>query len=106
MFIKQLRDFLVVGINVSLARVNVELEQSAHTIDSIKEDRYVKRSPPVVVDRVLIDAIQRTQHLARACVTFNRRVMQRRPTLFCEKNEISILKQQGHFPKKKKSSKN
>ena len=80
MFIKQLRDFLVVGINVSLARVNVELEQSAHTIGIIFEDRYVKRSHAIVVDRVLIDAVQRTEQLARARVAMKRCIMQRSPT--------------------------
>ena len=71
MIIKQLHDFLVVGIDARIARVNVELEQNAHTISSIIMDRYVKRSLAVVVDRILIDAVQRTQQLARACVIPN-----------------------------------
>ena len=58
MFIKQLHDFDV--RDARLARVKVQLEQSAHTIDSIIADRYVKRSHACFVDRVLIDAVQRT----------------------------------------------
>ena len=84
MFIQQLHNFdFRPRSDARLARVNVELEQSAHTIDSIKEDRYVKRSPPVVVDRVLIDAIQRTQQVARARLAAIRCEMQRRGTFFC-----------------------
>ena len=61
MFIQQLQDFDVgVGFDVHLARVNVELEQSTHTIDSIIVDRSVQSSLAFVVERVLIDAVQRT----------------------------------------------
>ena len=73
MFIQQLHDF---GFrrrsDARLACINVELEQSAHTIDSIITGRFVKRSLAVVVDRVLIDAVQRTQQLARARVAIKR----------------------------------
>ena len=73
MFSQQLRDFdLRPRRDARHARVNVELEQSAHTIDSIITGRFVKRSLAVVVDRVLIDAVQRTQQLARARVAIKR----------------------------------
>ena len=89
MFIQQLHDFDVsVGRDARLARVNVELEQSAHSIDSIFADRFVKRSLAFVVDRVLIDAVQRTQHLARARAAINRCDMQRRPTFFVKKKDF------------------
>ena len=69
MFIQQLYDFdWRIDVDARLAHVDVELEQSTHTIDSIMANRSVKRSVAFVVDRVLIDAIQRTQQLARACV--------------------------------------
>ena len=69
MFIQQLHNFdSRPRLDARLARVNVELEQSTHTIDNIIDDRYVKHSLAVDVDRVLIDAIQRTQQLARARV--------------------------------------
>ena len=62
MLLQQLHDFdICVVFNDRLARVNVELEQSAHTIGRIIADRYVKRSLAFVVDYVLIDAVQRTQ---------------------------------------------
>ena len=89
MFLKQLHDFdFRPHRDARLARVNVELEQRAHRIGNIIADRYVKRSPPVVVDRVLIDAIQRTQQMARARLAIKRCEMQRRPTFFCEKKKI------------------
>ena len=73
MFVQQLHDFdFRVGHDARLARVNVQLEQSAHTIGSIFTDRYVEHSLAVVVDRVLIDAVRCTQHLARACAVKTR----------------------------------
>ena len=93
MFFQQLHDFdFRSRRDARLARVNVELEQSAHTIDCIIADRYVKRSLAFVVDRVLIDAVQRTQQLARACVAAC--VMQRRQTFFVKEKKISVMKQQ------------
>ena len=72
MFVQHLHDVIIcVVVNDHLARVNVELEQSAHRIDRIVADRYVKRSLASVVDRILIDADQRTQQLARACTTIH-----------------------------------
>ena len=69
MFFQQLHEFdWRIDVDARLARVNVQLEQSAHTIGIIIVDRYVKRSIAMVVDRVLIDAVKRTQQLARACV--------------------------------------
>ena len=89
MFSQQLRDFdLRPRRDARHARVNVELEQSAHTIDSNITGRFVKRSLAVVVDRVLIDAVQRTQQLARARVAIKRCEMQRRPTFFVLKNDF------------------
>ena len=101
MFIQQLHDVnLRVGFDVDrLASVNVELEQSAHTIDLMKADCYVKRSFAFVVDRILIDAVKSTQHQARARVASPRCDMQRRLTFFCEKKD-SVMKQQRHFQNK------
>ena len=85
MFVKQLHDFdFRRHLNARLARVNVELEQNAHTIGSIIANRFVQRSLAFVVDRVLIDAVQRTQQLAHAYFAVHTCVMQRRPTFFCE----------------------
>ena len=82
MFFHQLRDFDVRRHrDARLARINGELEQRTHTIGSIFADRFVQRSLAVIVDRVLIDAVQRTQHLARACVTSIRCEMQWRQTI-------------------------
>ena len=81
MFIQQLHNFdFRPRSDARLARVNVELEQSAHTIDLWTIDDQVQRSLAFVVDRVLINAIQRTQQLARARVAFRRCDMQRYPT--------------------------
>ena len=90
MFFQQLHNFdFRVGRDARLARVNVELEKSAHTIDSIVANRYVKRSLAVVVDRVLINAVQRTQQLARACVAIMNCAMQRCQSIFVkEKNNL------------------
>ena len=86
MFIQQLHDFDVgVGRNARLARLNVELEQSAHRIDSWTTDGQVQRSLAIVVDRVVIDAIQGTQQLARAHVAVHTCEMQWRPTFFVKK---------------------
>ena len=83
MFVQELHDFdWRIDVNARLARVNVELEQNAHTIGSIFADCFVQRSLAFVVDRVLIDAIRRTQQLARARVAMKRCEMQRRPTFF------------------------
>ena len=80
----------------------------ARTIDSIMANRWVKRSLAVVVDRVLIDAVQRTEQLASAYViSLITCELQRRPTFFCEKKKEDF----GHettdifFFLKKKSSK-
>ena len=83
MFIQQLHDFFAVGIDIDdhLARVNVQLEQRTHTIGNIFADRFVQRSLAVVVDRVLIDAVQRKQQLARTCVAVHTCQMQRRRTV-------------------------
>ena len=104
MFIQQLRDFNVpFRRDDRLARVNVELEQSAHIIDLRTTDGQVKRSVAVVVDRVLIDAVQRTKHLARACVTFNRRAMQCKSVqlFFLKDKKIKVQKQQTFSSEKK-----
>ena len=88
MFIQQLHDFdWRIHVDARLACINVELEQSAHTIDSWTIDGLVQRSLAFVVDRVLIDAVQRTQQLARARAAIKTREMQRRPTLCCERNK-------------------
>ena len=80
MFIQQLHDFDVgVGRNARLACINVELEKSAKRIDLWTIDGQVQRSLAFAVNRVLIDAVQRTQQLARAYVAICE--MQRRPTL-------------------------
>ena len=85
MFFQQLRDCdFSSRRDARLARVNVELEQRAHRIDCIIADRFVQRSLAFVVDRVLIDAVQRTQQLAHAFFIVHTCVMQRRPTFFCE----------------------
>ena len=87
MFIQQLRELdFRVGRYARLARVNVELEQSAHTIDLWTIDGQIQRSLAIVGDRVLIDAVQRTQQLARARVVIQRCDMQWRPTFFCERS--------------------
>ena len=89
MFIQQLHDVdACVRINARLARVNVELEQSAHSIDFWKTDGEVQRSLAFIVDRVLIDAVQRTQHLARTRAAIIKCEMLRRPTFFSEKNDF------------------
>ena len=89
MFIQQLHDFdFRVDRDARLASINVELEQRAHTIDSTIADRFVQRSLAIVVDRVLINAIRRTQQMARACVAIKRCDMQRRSTFFCEKKRF------------------
>ena len=85
MFIQQLRDFDNRVIDARLARVNVELEQSAHTIDLRATDGKVQRSLAVVVDRVLIDTVQRTQQLTRANIAGKTCIMQRRPTFVVKK---------------------
>ena len=101
MFFQQLHNFgFRVGRDARLAHVNVELEQSAHTIDGIFADCFVQRSLAVKVDRVLIDAVQRTQQLARARLVIQRCEMQRRPTFFVKEKKISVMKQQRHFQKK------
>ena len=83
MFIQQLHEFnFRAGRYARLARVDVELEQSANTIDLWTIDGEVQRRDVVVVDRVLINAIQRTQQLARARLANKRCAMQRRPTVF------------------------
>ena len=67
MFFKQLYNFNVcVSFDRGLARVNVQLEQSAYTFNFRTLQSPVASSVAVVVDRVLIDAVQRTQQLARA----------------------------------------
>ena len=84
MFFQQLHNFdWRIDVDARLARVNVQLEQSAHTIGSIIANRQVQRSLAVVVDLVLVDAVKRTQHLARARTAIKRCDMQRRPTFFC-----------------------
>ena len=94
MFVQQLHDFdFRVGRNARLARVNVELEQNAHRIGIIITDRYIKRSLAFVVDRVLIDAVRRTQQLARARVTMKNCELQRRRTIFVKK-KVLVIKQQ------------
>ena len=86
MFIKQLHDFdFRPRHDTRLARVNVELEQSARTIDVWKTDCKVHRSVAVVVDCVLIDAVQRTQQLARAFFAVYKCHMQRSPTFVLKK---------------------
>ena len=108
MFVQELHDFdFRVGHDARLARVNVQLEQSAHTIGSIFTDRYVEHSLAVVVDRVLIDAVRCTQHLARACAVKTRWcVMQRRSTFFFVWKTRFRCWNYKHFPQKKHSSKN
>ena len=82
MFVKQLHHFhFRVFIDDHLARVNVQLEQSAHTIGHIIADHYVQCSVAVVVDRVPVDAVQHTQQLARAYFAVGTCEMQRRPTV-------------------------
>ena len=89
MFVQQLHDFDVRRRrDARLARINGELEQRTHTIGIIFADRYIKRSLAFVVDRVLIDVIQRTQQLARAHMVNKTCEMQRRPTFFCEKKRF------------------
>ena len=103
MFLQQLRNFnFRPRHDVRLARVNVELEQSVHTIDSITADRYVQRSLATVGDRVLIDAVHRKQQLARASVVVHTCNMQRRRTFFCEK-KISVMKKQTFSLKSSKN---
>ena len=89
MFFQQLRDFDErLRRDARLARVNVELEQSAHTIDLWTTDGQVQRSLAVIVDRILIDAVQCTQQLTCACVVRKWWCeMQRRPTIFVKKNK-------------------
>ena len=88
MIFQQLHDFDVCPRrDARLARVNVELEQSAHTIDATEVDRFVKRRLAIDVDCVLIDAVQRTQHLTRARVAIKSCDMQRRRTVFCEEKK-------------------
>ena len=107
MFVQELHDFdFRVGHDARLARINVELEQSTHTIGSIFTDRYVKHSLAVVVDRVLIDAVQRTQQLARARVAMKRCEMQRRPTFVVKKKYDFGLNINRHFLKKKQFLRN
>ena len=78
---QQLYDFdFLVSRDARLARVKVELEQSAHTIDLWTIDGQVQRSLAIDVDRVLIDTVQRTQQLARAREAIKRCDMQRYPT--------------------------
>ena len=87
MIIKQLHDFDVrVGINDHIARVKVQLEQSTHQIDRTTYGK-VQRSLAVVVDRALIDTVQRTQQLARVCAVICCCDVQRHPTFFCEKKK-------------------
>ena len=69
MFFQQLHNFdFRRRHDARLARVNVEIEQSAHTIDLWTIDGQVQRSLAIDVDRVLIDAVQRTKQLACARV--------------------------------------
>ena len=90
MFIQKLRDFdACARRDDRFARVNVELEQSAHTVDLWTTDGKVQRRLAVVVDRVLIDAVQRTHQKARACVSFFRRAMQRCSTFLLWKKDFS-----------------
>ena len=104
MIIKQLRDFDVrPRRDARRARVNVELEQSAHGIDFWTIDGQVQRSLAIEVDRVLIDAVQRANHLARACAIQIWCFMQRRPA-FVFFNKISVSENNRHFLSKQKSS--
>ena len=106
MFVQQLHDFdFRVGHDARLARVNVQLEQSAHTFDSVIKDRSVKRSLAFDVDRVLIDAVQRTQQLTRAREAMKSCEMQRRPTLFVFFLKGSVMKQQTFSLQQKNTSK-
>ena len=90
MFFQQLHDFdACARINARLARVNVEVEHSANTLDSPIANRYVKRSLAFVVDRVLIDAVHRTQHLACAYVAVHTCQMQKRRTFFVKKTRFT-----------------
>ena len=97
MFFQQLHDFdFRPPRDARLARVNVELEQSAHTFDFWTIDGQVQRSHAIDVNRVLIDAVQRTHQLARARVAIITCPMQRRRTFFMKKRFWSWNKR--HFP--------
>ena len=91
MFFKQLYNFNVcVSFDRGLARVNVQLEQSAYTFNFRTLQSPVASSLAVVVDRVLIDAVQRTQQLARARAVVKSCAVQRRPT-YGEKKRFFLL---------------
>ena len=88
MFFQQLHNFdFRVGRDARLARVNVQLEQRTNSIYVVPANGDVQRSLASVVDRVLLDAVQRTQHLTRARVAIKSCDMQRRRTVFCEKKK-------------------
>ena len=90
MFFQQLHDCDVrPRRDARFASVNVQLEQSAHRIDFRSEHGAIQRRDVVVVDRVLIDAVQRTQQLARACAVACNCAMQRSQTIFFEQMFLS-----------------
>ena len=98
MFFQQLHDFdFRIDIDARRARVNVQLEQSAHWIDLWLTDGQVQRSLAIVGDRVLIDAVHRKQQLARARVASIRCEMQRRRTFFVKKKKISVMKEKTFY---------
>ena len=89
MFVQQSHDFdSRVGINTCIARVNVELEQRTNIIDSWFADCCVDRSLAAVVDRVLVDAVERTHQLARVCTVRVWCEMQRCITIMAQKQKI------------------
>ena len=92
MFIKQLLDFdWSFGFIVRLCRVNVELEKSTNRIVLRKKQGTNERSLAVVVDRIRVDVVQRTQQLAGVGVSIERSVVQWRPAMQ-KKKKIFVLK--------------